>query len=150
MDTFSIRTAEPSDAQTYMEWLKDASDINLVDTEVYKYPTCNTVMVDKGSEPVLGNSFHLVMMLEALAPKPGIDPKDEARALRKLYEGVRNLARATGVREVWFTCVDERLHKFVEKKGFERVNTPVFRMLIGREDDPLNKPRPEGHKDSVQ
>lgn len=145
MKKFSIRTAEPQDAQNYMDWLKAAADINLVDTEVYSYPTCNTVVIEKGEEPVLMNSFHLVLVLEALAPKPGLSPKDEAIALRELYEGVRNLAAATGVREVYFACVDERLQKFIERKGFKRVHAPVYRMLLGREDDPLNKRRPEGH-----
>lgn len=144
MKKFSVRTAEPQDSENYMNWLREASDINLVDTEVYKYPTCNTVVVEKDNEPVLMNSFHLVIAMEALAPKPGLSPRDEAMALRKLYEGIRNVAKATRVREVFFACIDERLQKFVERKGFKRVYAPVYRMLIGREDDPLNEARPEG------
>jgi len=146
MKKFSIRTAEPSDSQNYFEWLQAASDINLVDPAVYSYPTCNTVAIDKGDEPVLMNSFHAPLMMEALAPKPGLSPMDEARALRTLYEGIRNIAPALGHREIWFSCIDARLQKFVEKKGFQRVYTPMYRMLIGRDNDPLNERRPGGYQ----
>lgn len=133
MKKFDIRTPEPSDAQNYTEWLQAASDINMVDTKVYEYPTCNTAVIEKDGEPVLMNSFHLVLVQEALAPKPGLSPRDEAMALKTLEDGIKNLAKATGVREIWFGCIDERLQKFIERRGFERLHYPVYRMLLGRE-----------------
>src|ERR1700757_323183 len=102
MKKFQGRTAEPPNAENYFDWLKAASGINLVETEVYSEPTCNTVVVEANGEPVLMNSFRLVLCMEALAPKPGIDPKDEARALRELYAGIRRVAEATGIKEVIF------------------------------------------------
>lgn len=149
MKKFQARVALPGEEQNYFDWLKAASDINLVDTKVYEYPTCNTITVDMDTEPVLMNSVHLVMMMEALAPKPGVEPKDEARALRELYRAIRCLAANTGVREIWFTCIDETLHKFIERKGFERVHTPVFRMKVGGATDPFNERRPEGYKEPI-
>lgn len=126
----SIRPAEPKDAANYTEWLKAASDINMVDLAVYKYPTCNTVTVEKDGEPVLMNSVHLVLVMEALAPKPGISPLTEARALKELFDGIKNLAAASGVKEIVFGCKDERLIKFIEGRDFERLNYPVFRFKI--------------------
>jgi hypothetical protein len=141
---FQARSAKPDDAQMYFDWLKEASSINLVDTEVYGYPTCNTIVVEKDEEPILINSFHAVNMMEALAPKPGLSPKDEARALRELYDAVRRIAVFTGVREIWFACIDNRLKKFIEKQGFEQVMTPVYKIKVGGEKDPLNHERPVG------
>lgn len=126
----TVRPAEQKDSQTYFDWLKAASDRNLVDTGVYSYPTCNTVVVEKNNEPVLMNSFHAVIMMEALAPKPGVSPKDEAIALRELYEAIKRIADATGVREIWFVCKDEGLNKFVQKHGFEQVNVAMFKMKL--------------------
>lgn len=144
MDKFQGRTAEPKDAPNYFDWLKAASAINLVDTKVYEYPTCNTIVIDKGEEPVLMNSIHLVMVQEALAPKPGLEPRDEARALRELFTCIRNLALNTGIKEVWFSCADPTLEKYIERKGFEKITVPTFRMKIGGVTDPLNERRPEG------
>lgn len=142
MKKFQARTAEPKDAQMYFDWLKEASSINLVDTGVYSYPACNTIVVEADDEPVLMNSFHPVAMMEALAPKPGLSPKDEARALRELYDAVRRIAVFTGIREVWFSCIDNRLKKFIEHQGFEQVTTPVYRIKVGGPNDPLNERRP--------
>lgn len=131
MKNFTIRAAEPKDSSDYIDWLYSASDVNLVDTKVYSYPTCNTLVVEKNGEPVLMNSFHLVAMQEALAPKPGLPPMDEARALKILFDTVKGVAEATGVKEVWFGCKDETLVKFVEgRRGFERVPFPMFRVKI--------------------
>jgi hypothetical protein len=146
MKTFQARTAEPKDAQNYVEWLKAASDKNLFEREVYSDDTCNTITVEADGEPVLMNSYRLVIVQEALAPKPGVDPKDAARALRELYAGIRRVAQATGIKEILFQCVDPTLHKFIERKGFTRVNTPVFKMRVGGETDPFNERRPEGFK----
>lgn len=148
MKTFQGRIATtPEDAKNYYDWLKAASDINLVDTKVYQYPTCITIAVDADKEPVLMNSQHLVLQMEALAPKPGTDPKDAARALRELYNCVRNLANATGVREIFFTCADPTLEKFILRKGFKKLKTPVYKMVVGADTDPLNERRPEGFKE---
>jgi hypothetical protein len=126
----SVRSAEEKDAQTYIDWLGAASGINLVDYNVYSYPTCNTAVVEKDGEPVLMNSVHLVLMQEALAPKPGVSPMDMARALRGLHEALKGLAQKSGVKEIWFGCKDESTCKFAERHGFERVPFPVFRMKV--------------------
>jgi hypothetical protein len=142
--TFQGRTAEPRDAKNYYDWLLAASDKNLVETSVYSEPTTNTIVVEADGEPVLMNSFRLVLCMEALAPKPGVDPKDAARALRELYADIRRVAEATGIKEVLFQCVDPTLEKFILRKGFTKVTTPIFKMKVGGDTDPLNHRRPEG------
>lgn len=86
------------------------------------------------------NSVHAVLVMEALAPRPGITPMQEARALDELFEKVKEVARAAGIKEVMFGCKDERLEKFLlekekknknrKKKGFERLEFPVFRVKL--------------------
>lgn len=135
-----IRPAEEKDAVTCAEWLAKASDINLVDRGVYTYPTTQTLVVERDGQPQLMNSFHAVIVMEALAPRPGITPMQEARALDELFEKIKQVAREAGIREVMFGCKDERLEKFLlekekknknrKKKGFERLNFPVFRVKL--------------------
>lgn len=125
-----IRPAQFEDAVTYAAWLKEAEDINLVDREVYTYPTCQTLVVEKNNEPQLMNSFHAVLVMEALAPKPGLTPLQEARALNELFEKIKNIAREAGIKEIMFGCKDEQLGKFIEGRDFERLPFPVFRFKI--------------------
>jgi len=133
-----VRSAEPKDAQMYFDWLKEASDRNMVDTGVYSYPTCMTFTVEKvdedGAEPLLMNSIHAVTMLEALAPKPGLSPMDEARALKKLLDAVKLIAANNHVREIWFTCEDESLNDFVEGRGFKKVTSPMYKLVLSEAD----------------
>jgi hypothetical protein len=128
---FQSRTAEPKDAEKYVEWLKAASDKNLFEPEVYSDPTCNTVTVEKDGEPVLMNSFRLVLVQEALAPKPGLSPMDEARALKELFDGIKRVARATGIREINFQCIDPTLEKFILRHGFTKSEVPVYKFKLG-------------------
>ena len=130
MKNISVRAAEAGDSTKYIDWLHAAAGINLVDPAPYSYPTCNTIVVEKAGEPILMNSFHLVTMMEALAPKPGLPPMDEARALKSLFDTVKGAAEMSGVKEVWFGCSDPRVEKFVERHGVERIPFPMFRMRI--------------------
>jgi len=125
-----IRAAEGKDAVTYADWLNKASNINLVDRGVYSYPTAQHLVVEREGEPVLMNSIHAVLVMEALAPHPTITPMREARALNELFEKVKQVAREAGIKEVMFGCKDERLAKFIERRGFERLNFPVFRFKV--------------------
>jgi len=125
-----VRNVKHEDASTYVSWLKEAEHINLVDRKVYEYPTCQTLVVERNGEPQLINSFHAVLVMEALAPKPGLTPLQEARALNELFEKVKEVARSVGVKEIMFGCRDERLVKFIEGRGFDRLNFPCFRFKL--------------------
>jgi N-acetylglutamate synthase-like GNAT family acetyltransferase len=125
-----IRNAKPEDAATCAGWLREAENINLVDRGVYEYPTCQTLVVERKEQPVLINSFHAVLVMEALAPKPGISPMREAWALNELFEEIKAKARSVGVKEIMFGCKDERLEEFIKERGFEKLSFPVFRFKL--------------------
>lgn len=125
-----IRPAQIEDAVLYAEWLREAEHINLIDRKVYEYPTLQTLVVERNDEPQLINSFHAVLVMEALAPKPGLTPLQEARALNELFEKIKDVARQAGIKEIVFGCKDEQLGKFIEGRGFEKVSFPVFRFKL--------------------
>lgn len=126
----SVRNANPEDAATYAGWLQESEHINLVDRGVYEYPTCNTLVVEHKEQPVLINSFHAVLVMEALAPKPGLPPLREAWALNELFERIKEIGRRLGIKEIMFGCKDERLEKFIEERGFEKLSFPFFRFKL--------------------
>jgi len=74
------------------------------------------------------------MLMEALAPKPGITKLREAAALNQLFEKMKEMAASLGIKEIWFGCKDSSLDAFLMDKdhnrGFEKVNYPVYRFKL--------------------
>lgn len=141
MKKFAIRGMEPStEGLTYIEWLKAASDVNLVDWKTLEYPSALHLTVTAGEEPVLMTTVHPILVVEALAPKPGLTPRQEAGALLKFFEGVRNLANAKGISELWFQCEDPTLEKFILGRGFVKSSPALYKMRLNTESDPLHTP----------
>lgn len=130
MKRATVRPAVPEDAQNYSEWLQASAHINLMDKAVYTEPTLNTVVAELDGKPALMTSFRLVLCVEALAPKPGLTPKQEALALREMWAGIVRVAEASGIKEIVFQCVDQRLIRFIEKRGFTKIATDVFRYKV--------------------
>ena len=148
MHNFKVRSIEPSDAQLYCDWLWADRKINLVDTDVYNYPTCISLVVDCDDEPILINSFHVIMvidknyityptiMMEALATKPGTP--HIVLALKELYRGVGNIANAFGIQEIWLQSIVEQFQEFLESHGFKAVEN-LLKLKINMEDQPVRE-----------
>ena len=123
MKKYSVRPAKPEDAKNYGEWLVRNPAANL---DVVTYPTANTVVVEADGEPVQMNTFHLVIMQEAVASKPELLNVEGVQSLAALHEGVKAIARASGVKEIWFACSDPKVEKLALKQGFKKVSFPVL------------------------
>jgi hypothetical protein len=126
----TIRPVEPRDADLFNDWVNRIKDLNLFDPAVMEYPGTNTLAVDINGEPALYFPFHPVIAGESLAPKPGLTPREEAVALKKLQEGLVNIAKGLGIREIYFVCKDESLGKFVEHYGYEHLPWNLYRLRV--------------------
>lgn len=123
----TIRAAEfharASDRELFTKWAFDTPN-NLFDPAVTFYPTTNVLAVEKplhgaagepagASEPIFFAPFQAVVMLESLAPKPGLSPREMAAAVAKFHEGVVNVCRNMRIREIFFVCADDTITEFV-------------------------------------
>lgn len=106
-----------------------AQGINLFDPAVMDYPTTRTVVAHNG-EPLMYMPYQQVLMMESLAPKPGISPIEEGLALREITKSVALLASQAGIREAYFLCKDERVVKFASAHGFEVLPWTTMRMRL--------------------
>jgi len=129
MKQIFVRLAEAKDAETFDAWVKNAQDINLFDPGVMAYPTTKTLVAHNG-EPLVYMPVQTTLTMESLAPKPDIAPIDEALALRELTKTVAFMASQLGVKEIYFLCKDDRVVKFAEAHGYEKLPWTTMRMKV--------------------
>ena len=71
-----------------------------------------------------------VIMLGALAPRPGVTAFEMTHALKALVQGAAMMAAAAGSKELVFWGTDEATCRVAEYVGFERVEMPLYRMRL--------------------
>lgn len=125
-----VRFAEAKDEPQFAEWVKAAQEINLFDPSVMSYPTTKTLCAHTDEEAKLFMPYQLTLTMESLAPKPGIAPIEEALALREIAKAINVLASQAAIREVYFLCKDERVVKFAENHGFEKLPYTTMRLKV--------------------
>lgn len=150
MSKFEVRGILPSDAKNYVKWLQDAEKITSVDKEVYGYPALISLVVDKDGEPIIMTSFHpvlaisaqfvtqTVLMVEALAVRPGARSSDIVRALVELQNGIRNVARNFGYKEIWFQSAAPRFQRLVTRHHFALAGT-MMKRKVNFPDQPIRE-----------
>ena len=127
----TIREATPADAEQFMEWFKN-TPLNLSDPGIAQYPLLKTLAVDKDGETITYVPFHPVFVVESLAHKPDITPRENAVALRRAQDAIDALAKQHGVSEVWWQCSDESLIEFAQRHGYEVIKTAVLKKKVGK------------------
>lgn len=103
--------ARAEDRDLFTKWAFGTPN-NLFDPKVMFYPTTNTVLVENGNEPIFFAPFQAVIMLESLAPKPGLTVREMAAALATFHEGIVNICKQQRIREIYFICSDDAVAEF--------------------------------------
>lgn len=119
-----VRLAEEKDAPLASEWLVSTPS-NLLDPDIASYPSLRTLAVDIKGEPALYVPFHPVLVVESLGHKPGITPRENAYALRKVQDALEVVATKYGIAEVWWNCSDPTLIELAKRHGYEVLTTAV-------------------------
>lgn len=125
----TVRLADAKDSEKFVEWQYATPD-NLFDSRIVDYPSLRTLAVEQDGETLTYVPFHPVIVVESLAHKPEISPKQNAVALRKAQDELEAIARGYGMAEVWWMCADESLIRFAARHGYEVVPTKVLRKRI--------------------
>jgi hypothetical protein len=120
------------DQENFIAWVWAARAINAFDPKVISYPRTIMLTADKEvkgcpTEPILYLPVQPVLMLESLAPKPGISPHEEAAALGRFGELLEQISKETGIQEQYFLCKDDRVADLCVKHGFTEMKD--YRLL---------------------
>ncbi len=117
--TSTLGAMPKEDAATFVDWVWKAREINAFDPSILTYPRTVMLTADDSEGPVLFLPVQPVLMLESLAPRPGLSPRKEALALWKLGECLEQVSRDTGIQEQYFLCKDPRVTEICSKHGWE-------------------------------
>jgi hypothetical protein len=124
-----VTLAQPSDAALAAEWMTTTKD-NLFDPEVLTYSSLRILKASVNDEPAVFLPMQPVFVLESLAHRPNITPRENAYCLRKLQDQIEETARAYGIREVYWVCRDESLINFSERHGYEKMPGTLMRKKV--------------------
>lgn len=125
----SVTLAQPSDAALASEWMTSTKD-NLFDSEILTYPSLRILKASVNGEPSAFLPMQPVFVLESIAHRPDITPRENAYCLRKLQDQIEETARSYGIREVYWVCRDESLINFSEHHGYRKMPGTLMRMKI--------------------
>lgn len=117
----TIAEVPEKDQNTFVDWVWKARDINCFDKDILTYPRSIMLTADDDEGPLLYLPVQPVLMLESLAPRPGVSPRKEALALWKLGEQLEQISKSTGICEQYFLCQDDRVVDLCTRHGFEEM-----------------------------
>lgn len=126
------RLLRPEEAGMAVDWLNNTPE-NMFDPQVLGYKSTITLCVENGS-PLLVMPLQACWFMDALGKKPNITKREMAFSLVKMIEAVRNFAKGTGVREVYFFCKEATVKEQAPHFGFEIIcedkerNITLFRL----------------------
>lgn len=107
-----------------------STEKNLFDPAISKYPSLRTLAVEIDTKPAVYVPFHPVLMVESIAHKPNISPRENAYALSKIQATLDATAKAYGIAEIYWMCADKSLIDIAQRYGYEVVNVPVLRKKV--------------------
>ena len=128
MQKFEARRARWDEARQVGEWTHANREKNHYDPEIFKYESTRVLAVDKSREPILYLPYQLVILAEALAPKPGLSPGDTAAGIKEALHEIVRVAMQSKIGEVYFLGGDVETAEFAKAHGFEELHLKVMRL----------------------
>ena len=129
MQNIWVEPATKEDAPALLSFM-DATENNLYDDCIYKYPATETVKASKDGVTLLFMPRQSAFVLESLAINPDNNATATSAALKAVMQVVVWDANKRGMGEVYFACRDESTAAFAMRHGFERFEFPMYRMKL--------------------
>jgi N-acetylglutamate synthase-like GNAT family acetyltransferase len=120
-----LRLAYPEEAQEAVDWIGQ-HDPEALYTVGFK----NTMTVKLEGEASIYSPIQVTFMVEALGIQPNTRKRYVVKAIMKLLEGVKSLARGLEMGEIYFVGTNPEFNRQAEVNGFELVPFPVYRLKV--------------------
>jgi len=124
-----VRPAQAEEAQQFIDWAKE-NPVNEFDPEVAKFPSSVTWAAYDQDGPVAFQTIQRPLVLESLAPRPGLSKTQTASVLRELTQNAVTQCHLQGAGEIYFLGSDPATDEFAQNWIFEKVEFPVYRVRL--------------------
>ena len=130
MNRVYVRPIRPDEAQIFFDWSVENADKSQFDPVVALFPSSSTWCAYDSTGPLAYQTLQQPIMLESVAPRPGLTPVQMASCLKELTQNAVTQASVRGVGEILFLGSDEDTNLFASSHIFEEVNMKVYRVKI--------------------
>jgi len=129
MKPIFVRPAQTEEAQQFIDWANE-NPVNEFDPEVAKFPSSVTWVAYDQDGPVAFQTIQRPLVLESLAPRPGLSKLQTAQVLKEFTQNAVTQAHLQGAGEILFLGSDPVTDEFASNHIFERVYLPLYRVKI--------------------
>ena len=126
-----VRPFNPKDEKErglLVEWLDAGRHKNRFDPEIFLREQVS-ILTCFNEEEILGFiPIALAMLIESLAFKPGISPRDEAKCLQAMQHHVVQRAFEKNIPDAFFVTFDETVMEFAKGYNWNEVRVPMLNL----------------------
>jgi hypothetical protein len=130
MNRVYVRPIQPDEATTFFSWAVENADKSEFDPAVALFPSSSTWCAYDKTGPLAYQTLQQPIMLESLAPRPGLSPVQISLCLKELTKNAITQGSIKGAGEIYFLGMDEDTNQFAENHIFEEVNMKIFRLKL--------------------
>jgi hypothetical protein len=124
-----IRPIEPHEADIFIGWARE-NPTNEFDPAVALFPSSTTWCAYDSTGPLAYQTIQMPLMLESLAPRPGLFPIQTASCLKELTQNAVTQASCRGAGEIYFLGSNDETNQFAANHIFEEVPMKVYRLRL--------------------
>jgi hypothetical protein len=114
----------------FLSWAIENEDKSKFDPATPLYKSSTTWCAYDNTGPLAYQTIQRPIMLESLAPRPGLSPIQISSLLKELTQNAVTFAHTTGAGEIYFLGSDSDTDTFASNKIFEKVDMPVYRVKL--------------------
>lgn len=130
MNRVYVRPIEPEESQQFFDWAKENEDKSQFDPAVPLFKSSTTWCAYDKTGPLAYQTFQRPLMLESLAPRPGLSPIQTSFLLKELTQMAISQAHCGGAGELYFLGTDADTDAFATNKIFEELPFRVYRVRL--------------------
>ena len=125
-----VRPIEPGEADLFYGWSKENADKSGFDPAVPLFRSSTTWCAYDSTGPLVYQTLQQPVMLESVAPRPGLSPVQIASCLKELTQNAITQAHSRGAGEIYYLGTDADTDTFASNKIFEPLPYRVFRVKL--------------------
>jgi hypothetical protein len=125
----TIRLAKPDEATQFTEWSLSTRQ-NGLDPDIANYPNLRTLTIELDGEPAIYVPIHPVLVIESVAVRPGLTPRQYITSLLQAKSTIEQIARGYGIAEIHTSSTYQPMIRTLARHGYEPIIGTALRKKV--------------------